>query len=113
MPKIDLQQIERGRKLNRLLSHPDFAPLLSEWDDRMVDLQHLALRLSAQSAAAGAIALPFQQQYLALKELREWMDDEIERGADELRKQQSEDLRQSHQGPAGSEITGPHRQPEA
>lgn len=88
--KFNEQQIERGRRLSRLMSHPDFEPLLAEWKER-IELAE-GKRHSWQPVLGNELLAAAEMERRALQELRDWIDEEIELGGLELqRKQQADD----------------------
>ena len=91
MAKFDEAQIDRGRRLRRFLVHPDAAPFLAEWDERIETAEGRVAnwRPEIQSAEVLACAMT---QLSTLKSLRQWIVDEIDAGGKELeRKQQAEE----------------------
>jgi len=96
MAKFNDEQIERGRKLNRLLSHPDFEPLLEEWKDRIETANDQ--RLSWQPLLGSEVLASVEMERRALQGLRDWIDEEIESGANELRRKQEADQKVTADG---------------
>ena len=87
----DKAAIELGQRLNRLMSNEDFAPLLAEWDSRISNLQAHGEASSSVYDSPPHIASNIAQRLSELASLREWIDDEIERGGREILKQQTQD----------------------
>lgn len=90
--KIDEEQIDRGRRLKRLKESDDFAPLRDEWDQRMEQF-YTDLLTFKQYNTLGATLLMERLliSFQALKDLREWIDEEIEAGGAELMRKNSLD----------------------
>lgn len=86
----DKKAIELGKRLHRLMENEDFAPFLAEIENR------IAQRKAQQSAASSTYDAPQQlaanlgQRIDELVSLREWLDDEIERGGRERMKELNE-----------------------
>lgn len=85
-------QIIRGKALHDKTPE-GFTYFLAELDERLETAKDRALHFD------DATASEFRHRYQALSELRGWLEDEIERGAELLAKKQITDLRQSHADP--------------
>lgn len=94
--KIDEEKIARGRILKEFLAIQH--PILVELEDRIKTEQELALSLRGGPASSGYAATYYIPRFQALKEFREWIDDEIEAGAEEI-KRKEKISRQSEQDP--------------
>jgi hypothetical protein len=92
--KFDEPAIALGIKLNRLIAHPDFGPFLEELEGQIEKKRDFILEYRAQADSTQVILPTFQAEYRALKDLREWIDDGIERGAAELRRKQEAEIRE-------------------
>lgn len=86
----DKAAIDLGSKLHRLMENDDFSPFLAEFELRIANCKE---RLEG---SGGAVDIPphlssnYAQRLNELVSLREWIDDEIERGGREKMKQQGE-----------------------
>ncbi len=89
----DKVAIELGLKLYRLMGSDDFAPFLAELDSRIANCE-LQLKVSGSTINTPTHYSAYIAQRLdALTSLREWLDDEIERGGSEKMKQEAIDAK--------------------
>lgn len=83
----DKKAIELGQRLHRLMENEDFAPFLAELDSR-IEGERAALELSGSVINVPPhISANCAQRLNALMSLRDWLDDEIERGGKERMKE--------------------------
>lgn len=88
----DKAAIELGQRLNRLMANEDFAPLLAEWDGRISSLKAHGEASASVYASEPHITSHIAQRLHELASLREWIEDEIERGARCIEQKNREDL---------------------
>ena len=84
--RFDEAQIDRGRKLHRLLGNEDFGPLLAEINDRIETFKNQCLAFRPGTAVHDLGTMEYRPRYQELQSLKEWIGDEIERGSEELMK---------------------------
>ncbi len=86
----DKKAIELGKKLHRLIENEDFAPFLAELESR-IEGERAALELSGSVINVPPhISANCAQRLHVLVSLRDWLDDEIERGGAERMKELNE-----------------------
>jgi hypothetical protein len=86
---IDEKAIARGKLLHEMTRSEGFGILLAEWIDRMAEHDHFVKKSKRGYTAEGMI-LSHLDRFQALRDLKEWIDDEIEAGAKELKKKSQE-----------------------
>ena len=84
MYKFNEDQIERSRRLHRLLGSEDFEPFLKELDERIERYKDLTLTFKSGTAAADLGNMEYRPRYKELQDLKNWINDEIESGGNEL-----------------------------
>lgn len=85
----DKKAIERGERLHRLMANEDFSVFLAEFESR-IEGERTALEISGSVINIPPhIAAHCAQRLNVLVSLRDWIDDEIERGGKEMMKEQA------------------------
>lgn len=79
-------QITRGRALHRLMGNGDFAVFLEELESRRDEYLDGTERVR-RGVTSDASMVSSLDRYQCLRDLRNWIDDEIQAGSKELEKQ--------------------------
>lgn len=83
----DKKAIELGKKLHRLMENEDFAPFLAEIDSRIANRKAQLAACSTDPFCLPHYIAHQAQRVDELVSLRDWLDDEIERGGRERMKE--------------------------
>ena len=103
--KFDEHQINLGRELNEFRDSGHAA--LKELDAMIAEYREIVDNFNALHPSSAYVSTYYLPGLQALKKYREWIDEEIERGAKELLRKNDFEVRQSTQDPQSVEMAQP------